>query len=479
MLAVRSKNWVEKTLNFPERLYRIDDASSRIHKLAYALLEIGLGSLETWFAEMMMSESLGGTKFDDLDTMFSFVELPRLPGEHYDEDPYGRLTSSQWSRVQAADAEYRVRVGKFLRAMSRGGTLEGLQLIAEAASGQRCQVFELWRIMERRGMDEAVLFSRRPALNSTKEIAIIPLDEITDEQRAAIIRAVQVIKPVNVVVTVFNSPSLPGAERDIRFSASDDFFYEIRSAVQLAQDAEAIEIPTTAFISGHDRELNLNQVIRSATAFQLSDQFMSAFASLVSGIDDQTTVLNVSELRPPPLSSNFLIRIDDEFIEVLQRTRDSDSDDETRYVYTVIRGVNAPDGQPSVAANHNALAEIFTGIELVSGESKVQDPIFGEWQPIPRADSPDNYPEGAHAGDPSKYDASGRYMFEWESQQAFEEWFKAQIETLGGEVDLVNHTYRLPMAIIGQDLQVEAQRLLDALGPSRIVVRAAVYPEGF
>lgn len=96
---------------------------------------------------------------------------------------------------------------------------------------------------------------------------------------------------------------------------------------------------------------------------------------------------------------------------------------------------------------------------------------WGPWRVIERADSPDNYPLGKYAGDASRLDQLGHYIFPWGSQSDFEVWLRASVEAQGGEFG--DGRYRLPTdtEIIPGETSVPA----DALASGVVRVQTTYY----
>lgn len=162
-----NRPFLDKVSNFPIELYHLEDDNTKIHQIMYALLEIGVGTAKT-LQEVgaTLQRSLANTKFYDLDDMYgSIFRIYRLTDETYTYNPYAdALTKSQWLEIDAKDATYRHRIALLLGAFQYGGSPEGIAMVAEAASGIKCDVFEAWR--------ENV--SGIGITNSTREFIIVP-----------------------------------------------------------------------------------------------------------------------------------------------------------------------------------------------------------------------------------------------------------------------------------------------------------------
>lgn len=484
---IEYKNTVQfqkKVTNFPTEVYRIDDKSTHIFKLMYTLLELGLGQLQLWQDEASNSESLPGTKFTDLDALYAFLGIARLPEELYRFDPYhDQLTADEWNEIFTKDSLFRLRIMKFFQALLRGGTLEGVQMMAEAACGAECQVFEMWRVINGRGLAEGTALGRRDAagnllLEIAKEFVIVPLEDIDDNQRAAVIHLVDLLKPVNTVSTVHTSPVLPLQEVVVRFSASDGHYFEVRRMVTATSDPifegreiwiqpnQEVEAPTFALMDHSDTEFTLNEAVTSIKTFRIDDSFFVQSADLNGGINSSVETLVVTETSEPAAPS-FSIKIDSEIIFVTERVPVLGSD--TDFTYTVVR---AQDG--TTAATHSNGADVFLGALTIYGDALPSGATFAAWRPIPLADSPDNFPTGLYAGDPAKYDSEGNYIFDYGSQPEYVAWYTTQVQALSGEVN-ANNQYRLPLAV--EAIGGLATQPEDALAPPEFFIQSRIYPE--
>lgn len=525
-----SRKFQNKVSNFPTEVYRITDPSTHLFKLMYAILEVGIGQLQRWQDEANNSESMSGTKYTDLDALFAFLGITRLTEEIYPYDPFhAQLTAAQWNEILAKDALFRLRIVKFFQAMLRGGTPEGIQMMAEAASGVECQVFEMWRVLNGRGLAQGLDLGRRDddgnlLLELSKEFVIIPLEQIHQGQRAAIIHLVDLIKPVNTVSTVHTSPTIPLEELVVRFSASESHYFEVRRMVTASNDPlfeskkiwiepnREVEAPTFAMMDHHDTEFSLNEAVTSIKTFRADEDFLVSFATVVSvaadisdfnantkrdqpefisqtlpinggtldqknrpfpidepyalpGITDLDTTLVVDESFEPAAPS-FPIRIDDEEIFVTDRTPVIGED--TQFSYTVLRAQNG-----TTAVSHTNAALVYSGITAIFAEDLPTGSGFGPWRAVPLADSPDNYPTGQYPGDPGKYDAESNYLFDYDSQAEYLTWYSSQVQSLGGEV--LGAQYRLPLAV--ETAGGLASSPEDALAPPEFLIQTRIYPE--
>ena len=138
------------------------------------------------------------------------------------------------------------------------------------------------------------------------------------------------------------------------------------------------------------------------------------------------------------------------------------------FVYDVVRAQSGTTQinwnlESNVTIQFNLMEQFVSSSEFTS---------FGQWIPIPLADSPDNYPNGKFEGDPNKYDANGYYLFEWANQSEFFEWFKKDIEKMGGEI--ADNNYRLPIITTVNNV---GDNLMSALGAPYPILRPIITPK--
>jgi len=340
----------------------------------------------------------------------------------------------------------------------------------------------MWRVINGRGLAEGSAIGRRDSngdllLNIAKEFVIIPFEEIDDNQRAAIIHLVDLIKPVNTVSTVRTSPTLPLQEVSVRFSASEDHYFEIRRMVTASNEPlfegreiwidpnREVEAPTYAMMDHHDAEFSLNEAVTTVKTFRIDDLFLVSFGELNGGINASVETIVVTETSEPAAPA-FSIKIEDEELFVTDRTPVIATP--TDFTYTVLRGQNG-----TTAATHANAQLVYSGVQSILSDAIPDGTQFGVWKSIPKADSPDNYPTGHYPGDPSKYDSEGNYIFEYPSQGVFVSWYTTQIQQLGGEVS--GNQFRLPLVVetVGGLISTPT----DALAPPEFTVEVRVYPE--
>lgn len=271
-----------KISNFPEEAYRLTP-ETRLYKLLKSLLEdSGVGALQKAQAIAFMNSNIAGIKHQELDLIFGGAfKLDRLPTEMYSYDPrLIPLTSDQWDEVNRKDAQYRGRIKKFMQALMRGATNEGLAMIAEAASGAPCTILEVWRNSASLG-----LAGTTGRLNSAKEFIVVPKSNtLSPSQRRAIYIAVNRLKPANTVATVDENGLAYHTIVSIRKAISSSEYFEIRKYVTgvnvppappgerffWIKDGVEVEAPTYGDLTTMEERWALNKNITSVASFTIS-----------------------------------------------------------------------------------------------------------------------------------------------------------------------------------------------------------------
>lgn len=142
--------------NFPRNVYDVSPTSLLYHFMAALLGDGGAGQLLRRNMITRLQQAITSTHFYDLDSFYGALfgaqrgpagSLPQNPNTGQPVDPYSDLASPDgWDEIEAADAVFRERVIQLARAITLGGTVPGLQALAEAVTGSTCQIWEAWRL---------------------------------------------------------------------------------------------------------------------------------------------------------------------------------------------------------------------------------------------------------------------------------------------------------------------------------------------
>lgn len=143
--------------NFPPNLYNLASTSVLTHFMTALLGDSGVGQLRKRQLVSRLQQAITSTRFYDLDSFYGSLfgaqrgpsgTLPVNPATGLPVDPYSDLASGDgWDEIEAIDAQYRERILALAKAITLGGTLPGIQALAEAITGVSCQVYETWRFL--------------------------------------------------------------------------------------------------------------------------------------------------------------------------------------------------------------------------------------------------------------------------------------------------------------------------------------------
>jgi hypothetical protein len=145
-------------VNFPSNVYDTAPTSLLFHFMAALMGDAGAGQLRKRQMVARLQQAIGSTQFYDLDSFYGSLfgaqrgpsgALPTNPNTSLPTSPYTDLASPDgWDEVLAADAVFRERIIQLARAITLGGTVPGLQALAEAITGVSCLVWEAWRVID-------------------------------------------------------------------------------------------------------------------------------------------------------------------------------------------------------------------------------------------------------------------------------------------------------------------------------------------
>lgn len=144
--------------NFPSNVYDTSPTSLLTHFMQALLGAAGGGQLRMRQLVARLQQAITSTRFYDLDGFYGALfgaqrgpggTLPPNPNTGLPVNPYTDLASPDaWDEIEALDADYRERIIQLARAITLGGTVPGLQALAEAVTGVTCQVYEIWRLLD-------------------------------------------------------------------------------------------------------------------------------------------------------------------------------------------------------------------------------------------------------------------------------------------------------------------------------------------
>jgi hypothetical protein len=144
--------------NFPPNVYDLSPTSLLVHFMQAALGAGGSGQLRMRQLVARLQQAVTSTRFYDLDSFYGALfgaqrgpsgTLPANPATGLPFNPYTDLASPDaWDQIEAIDAQYRERIIQLARAITLGGTVPGMQALAEAVSGVPCLIYETWRLLD-------------------------------------------------------------------------------------------------------------------------------------------------------------------------------------------------------------------------------------------------------------------------------------------------------------------------------------------
>jgi hypothetical protein len=264
---------MQQLRNFPEDLYDLRDTSRLVRLLKVLLGDAGAGQLRKRTMITRLESALSGANFYDLDRFYGAIfGALRQPSEALPINPMDdTATPDEWDALLAADASYRERIAELAKAIAMGGTVPGLQQLAEALVQAPVDVYESWQLLDSYGSivlapantwnDVQTLF---PTWNSfapsdtwnrvegtievgrtntltRSEIVIRPRkdyssspDRASDYARDenALVRVLQRLRPAGTIITVDSGLGVPHVAQPISGLQADSEYWEIAPKVQ-------------------------------------------------------------------------------------------------------------------------------------------------------------------------------------------------------------------------------------------------------
>lgn len=228
---------------FPESVYNLTE-SSFVYKFLLALLgDSGVGGMKKALLYPRLQYILSSTYFNDLDRLFTDqLGFPRLKDEIYTIDPTDTALTQQgvyqgnvlqedgWAQIKRKDAWYKARCLDYMRAVQSGVTLEGMALMAKAATGVRASIFERWMHLDDAISDEPIGVPNFGMTNSRDEVVVRPQTTLLDQRDLhRLADAFDRFKPSNVFISYGTAGTnlneiVPGT-----ITASSNYFYVTRN----------------------------------------------------------------------------------------------------------------------------------------------------------------------------------------------------------------------------------------------------------
>jgi hypothetical protein len=159
----------QRLRNFPDSVYDLSPTSVLTHFMQALLGDSGVGQIRKRQLIAQLQSAVTSTHFYDLDSFYGALfgatrgpsgTLPVNPSTGNPVSPYTDLaTPDAWDEVLAIDARFRERIIALARAITLGGTVPGLRAMAEAVTGGKCQIFEVWRLIDGQGPQSSTTYT--------------------------------------------------------------------------------------------------------------------------------------------------------------------------------------------------------------------------------------------------------------------------------------------------------------------------------
>jgi len=264
---------MQQLRNFPEDLYDLRSTSHLVRLMKVLLGDAGAGQLRKRTLVTRLEANLSGANFFDLDRFYGAVfGALRQPSEALAINPMDQTaTPDEWDSLRAADASYRERIAELAKAIAMGGTVPGLQQVAEALVQAPVDIYESWQLLDSYGSlvlapantwddveslwptwdsfapsdtwnrVEGTIEVGRTNTLTRSEIVIRPRkDYSSSPERAsdyardenALVRVLQRLRPAGTIVTVDPSLGVPHVPQPISGLQADSEYWQITPKVQ-------------------------------------------------------------------------------------------------------------------------------------------------------------------------------------------------------------------------------------------------------
>jgi hypothetical protein len=264
---------MQQLRNFPEDLYDLRESSHLVRLMKVLLGDSGAGQLRKRTLVARLGASLSGANFFDLDRFYgALFGALRSPAEALAINPMdSTATPDEWDAIMAADASYRERIAELAKAIAMGGTVPGLQQVAEAIVQAPVDIYESWQLLDSYGSlvlsptntwsDVQTLFPTwgsfapsdtwnhvegtisvgRTNTQTRSEIVIRPRKDYSSMPGAvsdlprdenALIRVLQKLRPAGTIITVDPNLGSPHVAYPISGLEADSEYWEIAPKVQ-------------------------------------------------------------------------------------------------------------------------------------------------------------------------------------------------------------------------------------------------------
>jgi hypothetical protein len=265
--------------NFPSSVWNVTPSSFIYRFMAALMGPAGAGQLRQRQQVAHLQTAVAGTHFYDLDSFYGALfsaqrgpaaALPQNPSTGTTFNPYADLaTQDGWDQVNALDAVYRERIVQLARAIALGGTIPGIQAIAEAILRVPCDVYEVWKLIDYQGSESGSGFTWGAVqasdplwssfgsvtwaqvsgavnyggmgINARAEVIVEPHQiygaDLASQQQAAsdaqsVMAVARTLAPASCLLTVNTTGALSDTAVPIAGLSSDSDYWEITARVQ-------------------------------------------------------------------------------------------------------------------------------------------------------------------------------------------------------------------------------------------------------
>jgi hypothetical protein len=286
-----------RLVNFPEQIWTLTAGSLLVRFMSALLGPSGAGQLRQRQQVSRLQSAIAGTHFYDLDAFYGALfsarrtdaaALPLNPSTGVTFNPYTDLaTQDGWDDIRATDAIYRERVIQLARAISMGGTVPGIQAMAEAIVRVPCRVYETGQLITLQGAEslsgntwayiqesyltwtsisgqywsalQATVSYGGLTINALNEVVIQPQktykSDLASQQQAVadasgILDVVRVLAPAFALVSVDTTGALVDRPVPIAGLSSDADYWEVIAKVSPPQPSVP---PYVGYVTAYDR----------------------------------------------------------------------------------------------------------------------------------------------------------------------------------------------------------------------------------
>ena len=140
---IRAQVWRSWLDVLPEEIYDKRETAHIVRLMDALCGDSGVGYVRKRLMLKRLQTTLYETRYIDLDTVYSkLFGLPRLSSEQYKYSEDSLLAWSEIQEMDIKDAHYRMRIWNYMLSFQYGGTLKGVALAAQAATGLPCSVID-------------------------------------------------------------------------------------------------------------------------------------------------------------------------------------------------------------------------------------------------------------------------------------------------------------------------------------------------